>query len=276
MTEVAQLVQARPVTPASDARKTLETHRARIEQWLSGEKPLRLVRVHELLARDGVDVGYTTLRRFVHAELGWRERAVTVRIDDPPPGEEAQVDFGLMGYVVVDGVRRRLWAFIVTLTCSRHQFVWPTFTQTVEDVCAGLDAAWTFFGGTVRRLVLDNATSMVVRADAQTPTLQRSFAEYVQLRGIFADPARVRHPRDKARVENQVPFVREPVRTDAYTKFLNADVPRAFAVSPTGAWAWRSGTDAVEVALSRCQIQARTTCRLYAVDDRVVWRIDQR
>ena len=209
MTEVAQLVQARPVTPASDARKTLETHRARIEQWLSGEKPLRLVRVHELLARDGVDVGYTTLRRFVHAELGWRERAVTVRIDDPPPGEEAQVDFGLMGYVVVDGVRRRLWAFIVTLTCSRHQFVWPTFTQTVEDVCAGLDAAWTFFGGTVRRLVLDNATSMVVRADAQTPTLQRSFAEYVQLRGIFADPARVRHPRDKARVENQVPFVRE-------------------------------------------------------------------
>lgn len=77
--------------------------------------------------------------------------------------------------------------------------------RTVEDVCAGLDAAWAFFGGVVRRLVLDNATSMLVRADAQSLALQRSFAEYVQLRGIFADPTRVRHPRDKARVENQVP-----------------------------------------------------------------------
>jgi hypothetical protein len=57
--------------------------------------------------------------------------------------------------------------------------------------------------------VLDNATSMVVRADAQSPTLQRAFAEYAQSRGVFADPARVRHPRDKARVENQVPYVRE-------------------------------------------------------------------
>jgi transposase len=207
--EVAQRVQARPLLPPSDARKTLEAHRERIREWLGGERPLRLVRIHELLARDGVDVGYTTLRRFAHDELGWRERPATVRLEDPPPGDEAQIDFGLMGHVLVDDVRRRLWVLLVTLSFSRYQFVWPSFTQTVEDVCHGLDAAWAFFGGIVRRLVLDNATSMVVRADAQSPTLQRAFAEYAQSRGVFADPARVRHPRDKARVENQVPYVRE-------------------------------------------------------------------
>src|SRR5690606_353099 len=83
--EVAQRVQARPLTPPSDARKTLYAHRERIEAWLRAERPLRLVRIHELLARDGVDVGYTTLRRFAHDELGWRERPPTVRIDDPAP-----------------------------------------------------------------------------------------------------------------------------------------------------------------------------------------------
>jgi transposase len=207
--EVAQRVQARPLPSPSDQRKMLETHRARIESWVGAERPLRLVRVHELLARDGVDVSYTTLRRFAHDELGWREPPVTVRLDDPPPGQEAQIDFGLMGTILVEGIRRRLWVFIVTLSMSRYQFVWPTFTQTVEDVCAGLDAAWSFFGGVVQRIVLDNATSMVVLADPQSPTLQKSFAEYVQARGVFADPARVRHPRDKARVENQVPYVRE-------------------------------------------------------------------
>jgi hypothetical protein len=33
--------------------------------------------------------------------------------------------------------------------------------------------------------------------------------DYVQARGIFVDPARVRSPKDKPRVENQVPYVRE-------------------------------------------------------------------
>src|SRR6266511_3906194 len=88
-------------------------------------------------------------------------------------------------------------------------FVWPTFHQTTEEVCAGLDAAWRFFGGVPKHVVLDNATAMVVRASATEPSLNRSFAEDAQSRGFFAEPARVRHPKDKARVENQVPYVRE-------------------------------------------------------------------
>ena len=30
-------------------------------------------------------------------KLGWGQKAPTVRVDDPPPGQEAQVDFGKMG-----------------------------------------------------------------------------------------------------------------------------------------------------------------------------------
>jgi dienelactone hydrolase len=74
----------------------------------------------------------------------------------------------------------------------------------------------------------------------------------------------------------KVPFVRPAVRTDGYAKFLAADVPRAFAISPSGAWAWRSGGDAVEVAMSRCQSQSQAPCALYAVDDRVVWKAGQK
>jgi transposase len=88
---------------------------------------------------------------------------------------------------------------------SRYQFVWPTFTQTVESVCDARDAAWRFFGGVVLRVVIDNMTTAVTRADPQDPTLNPAFAEYAQSRGFFVDPARVRHPQDKPRVENQVP-----------------------------------------------------------------------
>lgn len=207
---VAQCVQARPLPTVSDPRQLLEARRIQIEQWLNQDEPLTMVRIHELLARDGTDVSYATLRRWAQTTLGVGGRSPTVRIDDPPAGEEAQVDFGLMGYVTcADRKRRKLHVLIVTLPMSRYQFVWPTFLQTTEALVEGLDAAWLFFSGVVRRVVLDNTSAAIVRASAQDPTINPSFAEYAQARGFFIDPARVRRPRDKARVENQVPFVRE-------------------------------------------------------------------
>src|SRR6266516_3319221 len=138
--EVARLVQARPALTPSDAWKALVPVRSRIEGWLSAERPLRLVRIHELLAREGIAVSYSTLRRYAQRELGVGGPRVTVRLADTAPGEEAQIDFGHMGWLVdVTSKRRKLWALIVTLSFSRHMFVWPTLTQTVNDVCEGLD-----------------------------------------------------------------------------------------------------------------------------------------
>lgn len=207
---VGRQVQKRPAPPPSQSWRALEACRSRISDWLTGERPLRLVRIHELLERGEKGASYTTLRRYVKRELGWGHRAPTVRLADPPAGQEAQLDFGLMGVVPSEeGKSRRLWALIVILPLSRYLFVYPTFTQTVADVCAGLDAAWSFFGGMPKHLVLDNASSMVVRASKTDPGLHRAFGEYTETRGLFADTARVRHPKDKARVENQVPYVRE-------------------------------------------------------------------
>jgi transposase len=207
---VANRVQERPLPAPSETRELLEKQRVRIEQWLQQDSPLTLIRVQELLARDGVTIPYTSLRRYAHDELGWRERRATVLVDDPPAGEEAQIDFGHVGYVTsAEGRRRKLWVLIVTLSMSRYQFVWPTFTQTVESLCDALDAAWRFFGGVVLRVVIDNMTAAITRADPQNPTLNPAFAEYAQARGFFVDAARVRRPQDKPRVENQVPYVRE-------------------------------------------------------------------
>lgn len=211
-------VQERPLPEPSEQWKALQAEQQRIEKWLyppppgPGEekkRPLRLVRIHELLARDGVVVGYTTLRRFAHEELDFHKKRSTVRIVDCAPGEEAQLDFGFMGYVEIDGVRRKLHALIVSLVRSRYMFVFPTLSQTVEDVCAGLDATWLFLDGIVKVIIPDNASSMIIRAHPTSPVLGRSFAEYVQARGVLCDAARVEHPQDKGRVENQVAYVRE-------------------------------------------------------------------
>jgi transposase len=209
--EVGREVQTRRSVEASTAWQELDGHRSQIEEWIDAKRPLRLARIHELLQRRGLEASYPTLWRYAHQELGWREQRHTVRVDDPPPGEEAQVDFGKMGPVTLSSEDRRrvLWVLLVTLSFSRYQFVWPTLHQTVEALCEGLDAAWRFFGGVVKRIVPDNMTAAIIRANPMSPEINRSFLEYSQSRGFFVDPARVRRPQDKPRVENQVPYVRE-------------------------------------------------------------------
>ena len=213
--EAVQQVQERTLTETSEPRKRLEAHRALIGEWLLPTKTetraLRLTKVHVLLQRRGVEVTYATLCRWAHDELAWRERKPTVRVDDSEPGQEAQVDFGKMGLVPdpTRGTLRQLWCLVVTLTFSRLQFAWPSFEQTTQAVCEGLDAAWAFFGGMPVRVVIDNAKAMITLADATAPRVNDAFGDYAQARGLFIDTARVRRPKDKPRVENQVPFVRE-------------------------------------------------------------------
>ena len=59
--------------------------------------------------------------------LGWQRKAATIRLEDPPAGQEAQIDFGKMGPMLdtVTGRVRTLWVLVITLSFSRYQFVWP-------------------------------------------------------------------------------------------------------------------------------------------------------
>ncbi len=181
-----------------------------IYQWLTGGR-LQLTRVQELLAQRGCPVSYASLHRFV-ARRNWRGRSrSTVRMEDTAPGEVVELDFGRLGLVQdpETGRRRTAWALIVVLAYSRHSFVWPTFSQKLEDVIQGLEAAWAFFGGIPKYLVVDNFPAAVAGADALHPRLTRGFLEYSQHRGFIADPARVRRPKDKPKVERGVQYVRE-------------------------------------------------------------------
>jgi len=180
--EVAQRVQARPLADPSAERKAIAEHKERILEWLGKKRPLRLSKVHTLLVRDhGLVASYDTLRRYAMEDLGWQKKEATILLEDPPAGQEAQVDFGKMGMMldVATGRMRALWVLIVTLSFSRYQFVWPSFLQTTEAVCDGLDRAWWFFGAMSKTIVPDNMSSIIKKADALNPSLVAAFLDYV-------------------------------------------------------------------------------------------------
>jgi transposase len=171
--------------------------------------------VHQRLRDErGLGVSITTFRRYVWATMPNHQanRArVTVRKDDPPPGQEAQIDYGYLGQWIdpATGRIRRVWAFVMVLSASRHLFVRPVLAMTLAAWIQAHVLALGFFGGAPRRLVTDNLKASVVRPDLYDPKLNRTYAELASHYGMLIDPARARKPKDKPRVERPIPYVRD-------------------------------------------------------------------
>ena len=178
-----------------------------IRGWLTDG--LRLTKIRKLLGRQGVELPYPTLYRFAVVELGFGRTAPTMPVADGEPGEELQVDTGWVGWLTLIGHKRRFRAWIFTAVRSRHRFVYPTFEETTARAIEACEAAWDFFGGVFKVLIPDNTSAIITEADPLTPRLTLAFLEYAQARGFHIDPARVRHPRDKGRVERAVQTVRD-------------------------------------------------------------------
>jgi hypothetical protein len=209
---VGQVAQAvRPVRPGGHGlgREQLEACHAEIEGWV--RQGLTVVKIGVLLERRGIVVPYRTLHRFCAERCGYgRTAATTVRVADGEPGAECQLDFGYLGLLAdpVTGRQRKVHALIFTACHSRHMFVWLSFTQTLAAFIAGCEAAWVFFGGVFKVLVPDNASAIVADADAVNPRFTAGWLDYAQHCGFATDPARVRSPKDKPKVERAVQYVR--------------------------------------------------------------------
>jgi dienelactone hydrolase len=83
-------------------------------------------------------------------------------------------------------------------------------------------------------------------------------------------------PTNFAKVDDvdSVPFLSENGKR-AYAEYLTKMTPRAFAVSPSGAWCWaEEGEDPEARALATCSAKSNKPCRLYSVDESVVWNPD--
>jgi transposase len=206
----AVAVGARPQRPTGRGAswQALAGQHEQLKAWT--DAGLTLTKMHALLGRRGVVVSYRTLHRYATTELGFGQRRATVPVVDGEPGSEVQVDFGRLGLIPdpVRGTQRVVHGLIFTAVYSRHTFVYPTHQQTLEEVIAGFEAAWAFFGGVFAVVIPDNMKAIVDQAHATEPRLNDAFREYAQARGFVVDPARVRRPRDKPRVERCVSYVR--------------------------------------------------------------------
>lgn len=126
------------------------------------------------------------------------------------PGDKLFVDYAGQTIGIVDrgtGEVRHAQIFVAVLGCSNYTFAEATWTQTLPDWLGSHVRALEFFGGVPGAIVPDNLKSGVTRAHRYEPDLNPAYQDLAVHYGVAILPARVRKPRDKAKVEGGVLIV---------------------------------------------------------------------
>ena len=162
---------------------------------------VEIAALHERLKERGYAGSYASVYRFVR-NLEPLTPDATVRVETPP-GQEAQVDFGYAGKMInpATGKLQKAWAFVMTLSWSRHMYVEFVFDQRVETWLRAHRNALAFFGGVPQRIVIDNLKAAIIRASWDNPLVQQSYRECAEHYGFLISPCRPGTPQHKGKVE---------------------------------------------------------------------------
>ncbi len=196
-----------PPPPPRHMRSTVEPFAEHVKKLLDAGVEMQTI-WQRLRDEHGYAGSYSSIRRYVN-RLFPQEPEIVCRVETEP-GEEAQVDFGSAGlqWDSKTGQRRKAWVFVMTLSWSRHQYNEFVFDQTSSTWVGCHERAFAWFGGVVRRVVIDNLKAGVLRADLHDPVLGEPYRRLAQHYGFVVSPNRPRTPRHKGKVESGVHYVK--------------------------------------------------------------------
>jgi transposase len=127
--------------------------------------------IHQLLVEEhDFDGSYSSVQRFVKRKKDAKLPDLTVRVETPP-GQEAQVDFGFLGYLRTDrsSPPRKSWLFVMVLCHSRHMYARIVHDQSAATWQDLHRRAFSFFGGVPHAIVPDYVARNIVGAMCPPP-----------------------------------------------------------------------------------------------------------
>jgi transposase len=122
-------------------------------------------------------------------------------------GDKLFVDYAGLTLPIVDqktGQITQAQVFVASLGASNYTFVEATLTQSLPDWIGSHVRCFAFLGGVPRLVVPDNLKSGVTSPCRYEPDLNPTYLRLAAHYGLAVVPARVKKPRDKAKVENAV------------------------------------------------------------------------
>jgi transposase len=144
---------------------------------------------------------YTSLWRYYEQ---WRSRQDLVMRQQHRAGEKLFVDWAGVKIPIHDretGEVTLAALFVAALGASNYTYAEATLGQELEPWIGAHVRTFEFLGGVPELVVPDNAKTAVSKACRYEPDLNPTYQEMAMHYGVGVLPARVRKPRDKAKVE---------------------------------------------------------------------------
>ncbi len=193
------VAETMPTQQPPQSQSSVEPYRQQVVKLR--EQGVEISAIKARLEERGFAGSYMAVYRFVQ-QLEPPQPDVTVRLETAP-GEEAQVDFGYAGRMTdpKTGEARKSWAFVMTLSWSRHQYVEFVFDQKIPTWLRLHRNAFAFLGGVPQRLVIDNLKAGIAQACWDDPQVQLTYRECAQHYGFLIAPCKPKTPQHKGKVE---------------------------------------------------------------------------
>ncbi|MFD1706297.1 IS21 family transposase [Siminovitchia sediminis] len=124
------------------------------------------------------------------------------------PGEQAQVDWMDCGIQDMDGVWKRTYGFIMTMSFSRKRFLCFTLDMKMDTFLRCMVRAFEYYGGFPRKVLFGNMKTVVQQRLKKKVVLTSEFNDFAFYYGFQVDLCQPGKPRTKGKVENSVKYVR--------------------------------------------------------------------
>ena len=202
---LARLLFPRPV-PSSETRP--------VPDWAYVHRELRRKGVTRILLwqeyKDAHPEGYA-LSRFYKLYNWWAEKLDLVMRQEHRAGEKLFVDFAGQTVPIVDRSTGEILftaqIFVAVLGASNYTFAHATRTQALSDWIDAHGRAFAFIDGVPEIVVPDNIKTGITKACRYEPDINPTYHAMATHYGTAVIPARVRAPKDKAKVEKGVQLV---------------------------------------------------------------------
>jgi transposase len=193
--------------PRVERPSKLDAYKDYIKQRLQNGVWNAAVLLREIKSR-GYTGGYSILKDHLHPQRK-AARTVAVRRFETPPGHQAQVDWGDVGQIIMEGQTQRLSAFVLTLGHSRVQFAGIATDQTLSTLIQMHERAFAELGGVPQEILYDNMKTVVLgRNDRGEIQWHPVFLDFAKYWGFTPRVCRPHRPQTKGKIEAGIRYLR--------------------------------------------------------------------
>lgn len=167
---------------------------------------LSAVRLFREIQAQGYDGSERTVRRYVARTRPQKHRCF--KPIEVLPGEQAQVDWGHFGTIIIHGKRLKLYAFVFTLSWSRAMYVEFITSLNMATFSGCIHRAFERMGGVPTEVLFDNAKTVVSERVGAVVQFNETLLRLAIRYGFTPKACWVQDPESKGRVESNVKYVR--------------------------------------------------------------------